>query len=215
MFYKDASGIYRAEPLERFAWLMHGFGTRAASLPGENEHLAILKQIHSGICVTAAGRSGCLGEGDALLENTPGCAVAVKTADCLPILLVDPRNRALAVVHAGWRGTAQKIATSAVQRMKEYFATAPEQLHVAIGPGIGSCCYEVGSEVASQFGRTGKVKLDLAELNRKQLVDWGVPDRHVCLAKLCTMCRPEEFHSYRRDGGKAGRMFSVAGIRAI
>src|SRR6516164_9630473 len=98
MFYKDSREIYRVEEFDEFPWLVHGFGTRLAEVP---RTLTTLKQIHSATCVFAAGRSGNLGHGDALVENTPGAAVAVKTADCIPILLVDPRHRAVAAVHAG------------------------------------------------------------------------------------------------------------------
>src|SRR5207245_10260402 len=94
---------------------------------------------------------GCIGDGDALISNMPGLLVAVKTAECVPILIVDPLNRAVAVVHAGWRGTAKKIAGRAVAEMQSKFSTRAEDLHVAIGPAIGKCCYEVGPEVAAQF----------------------------------------------------------------
>ncbi len=102
---------------------MHGFGTREADIPAQFVHLATLKQIHSAACVAAEGRSGVLGQGDALLEDTPGAVVAVKTADCVPILLVDERRRAVAAVHAGWRGTAAGIAGKAVAAMGRRFAT--------------------------------------------------------------------------------------------
>src|SRR6185503_448338 len=129
---------------------------------------------HSAICVSAAGRAGILGEGDALLENTPGSVVAVKTADCIPILLVDERRRAVAAVHAGWRGTAARIVTGAIGRMAERFGTVTADLHAAIGPGIGVCCYEVGPEVAAEFGGQGRAHIDLPDSNRQQLTAAGV-----------------------------------------
>jgi hypothetical protein len=106
-----------------------------------------------------------LGEGDALLDNTPGSVVAIKTADCLPILLVDDRHRAVAAVHAGWRGTVAGIAQRAVEAMRAQFGSAPGDLRAAIGPGIGPCCYEVGPEVAAEFGRQGRAHVDLGEAN--------------------------------------------------
>lgn len=195
------------------AWLLHGFGTRAADIPALFGNLATLKQVHSATCVSAAGRSGILGEGDALLENTPGSVVAVKTADCIPILLVDERRRAVAAVHAGWRGTAARIVGGAIGRMAERFGTVAADLHAAIGPGIGVCCYEVGPEVAAQFGGQGRGPLDLPEENRKQLLEAGVTRERIYASNLCTMCGPEEFHSFRRDREAAGRMYSFAGIR--
>ena len=100
MFYRDSNHVYRAAGLDALPWLVHGFGTRLSDIPALFSNLATLKQIHSSTCVPGNGRSGILGEGDALLENTPGAVVAVKTADCIPLLLVDERNRAVAAVHA-------------------------------------------------------------------------------------------------------------------
>ncbi len=154
-----------------------------------------------------------MGEGDALIENQPGSVVAVKTADCMPILLVDERSRAVAAVHAGWRGTAARIAVEAVAAMGGRFGTRPEDLHAAIGPGIGKCCYEVGPEVAAQFGGQGRGHIDLAAANRRQLEESGVTPQRIYASNLCTMCRGEEFDSFRRDQAAAGRMYSFAGIR--
>ncbi len=160
----------------------------------------------------AAGRGGVLGEGDALLEDTPGSVVAVKTADCLPILLVDERHRAVAAVHAGWRGTVAGIAQRAVEAMGAQFGSLAGDLDAAIGPGIGACCYEVGPEVAAQFGQQGRGHVDLAAANRRQLMDAGVTPERIYASNLCTMCRGEEFHSFRRDKEAAGRLYSFAGI---
>src|SRR5262249_4835118 len=109
MFYRDSNQIYRVTELDVFPWLVHGFGTRHADIPAIFGNLATVKQIHSAICVAAAGRCGVLGEADAVLEDQPGAVVAVKTADCIPILLVDEKKRAVGAVHAGWRGTAAHI----------------------------------------------------------------------------------------------------------
>lgn len=209
MFYKDSQQIYRVRELEVFAWLVHGFGTRNSAAPDA----ATVRQIHSDICVTAGGRAGVLGEGDALLENTPGHLVAVKTADCIPILLVDVEHRAVAAVHAGWRGTVSRIAQKAVGRMREQFGTRAEAVHAAIGPGIGKCCYEVGPEVAAQFGEAGPCRIDLTEANRRQLAVEGVAESRIYAAGLCTRCGAEDFHSFRRDKERAGRMLSFIGVR--
>ncbi len=209
MFYQDSRRVYRVTELDALDWLVHGFGTRASDIPGGN--LATLKQVHSAECVVAGGRTGLLGQGDALLENTPGALIAVKTADCMPILLVDARNRAVAAVHAGWRGTVARIAPGAVEAMRERFGSRPEDLLAAIGPGIGKCCYEVGPEVAVEFGEPGRAHIDLTETNRNQLQQAGV--ERIYAANLCTMCNPDDFHSFRRDKEAAGRLYSFAGIR--
>ena len=215
MFYRDSQHIFRVRELDDLSWLDHGFGTRQVDIPALHSQLATLKQVHSATCVTAGGRRGVLGVGDALLENTPGAAVAVRTADCIPILLVDEQNRAVAAVHAGWRGTVAQIVRRAIESMRERFGTQPAAgLHAAIGPGIGKCCYQVGPEVAAQFGGQGRMHLDLTEANRDQLRAAGVTPQRIYASNLCTMCQAEDFHSYRRDREAAGRMYSFAAIRA-
>jgi polyphenol oxidase len=213
VFYKDSRHVYRVTELDAMEWLLHGFGTRMADVPGMFGNLATLRQVHSAECVPAEGRSGELGTGDALLENTPGSVVAVKTADCIPILLVDEHHRAVAAVHAGWRGTVARIAVRAVEAMRARFGTRPADVHAAIGPGIGKCCYEVGAEVATRFGEQGRGHIDLAAANRLQLGAAGVSPERIYLANLCTMCDRAEFHSYRRDREAAGRLYTFAGVR--
>jgi hypothetical protein len=212
VFYQDSQNIYRVRELEELPWLEHGFGTRHSTDISRDPRLATLHQIHSDICLPARGRTGMLGDGDALFENTPGHLVAVKTADCLPILLVDEEHQAVAAVHAGWRGTVAHIAQSAVRAMWQEFGTEARRLHAAIGPAIGKCCYEVGAEVAAQFGETGPCHIDLAEANRRQLADAGVPEAQIYVAGLCTRCGGD-CHSYRRDKEKAGRMLSFVGVK--
>jgi YfiH family protein len=210
VFYLDPQGNYRLPELDQFEWLVYGFGTRRSAPP---ESLTTLRQIHSDIVVPAGGRTGCLGEGDALLSNTPGVIVAVKTADCIPILLVDPKNRAVAAVHAGWRGTVCRILCRTADAMCRDFDTRPADLHAAIGPGIGACCYEVGPEVAAEFGLRGRAHVDLADANRRQLLNAGIPGPQIYASGLCTQCRAKDFWSYRREKEGAGRMYSFVGIR--
>ena len=213
MFYKDSQSFYRSSALDGFTWLEHGFGTRHSPDFTGDARLATVRQVHSDVCVAARGRTGPMGEGDAVLENAPGHLAGVKTADCLPILLVDEEHRAVAAVHAGWRGTVSGIVRAAIGKMREEFGTRAAHVHAAIGPGIGKCCYEVGPEVAVQFGATGRAKIDLAEENRRLMIEAGVPGAQIQTAGLCTMCSVEDFHSYRRDKERAGRMLSVVGVR--
>jgi purine-nucleoside/S-methyl-5'-thioadenosine phosphorylase / adenosine deaminase len=220
VFYKDSQNVYRVRAFEEFAWLVHGFGTRWSADFAPDARLATLHQIHSDRVIVANGQAGRLGEGDALVENTPGSLVAVKTADCIPILIADPRNRAVAAVHAGWRGTAHRIVEQAIRNMEREFSSRPGDLHAAIGPGIGKCCYEVGGEVAALFRTydpalrdiTHAACIDLGAVNRRQIEDLGVPPAQIYMAGLCTRCN-QEFHSYRRDKERAGRMLSFAGVR--
>jgi YfiH family protein len=110
-----------------------------------------LKQIHSDVIhlFNAAPHEPC--KGDASITNRPGLLLGAQTADCVPILLVDPKKRAVAAIHAGWRGTLARIALKAIGQMQMHFGTRPADLLAAIGPSIGGCCYEVGTEVATQF----------------------------------------------------------------
>ena len=167
--------------------------------------MASLKQVHSDRVLLAACATGVIGEADALIVAEPGVTISIRTADCLPILLADGRTGAIAAVHAGWRGTAASIGVRALERMRAEFGTRPEDVVAAIGPGIGVCCYEVGAEVARQFGEpVGKI--DLAAHNRRQLVQAGVG--HVDVVSPCTYCEGDTFFSYRREGERAGRMIS-------
>lgn len=171
-----------------------------------------LQQIHSSEVLLAHDRAGCAGEGDALITKVPGVTVSVRTADCYPVLLVDPEVRAVAVVHAGWRGTAGRIVLKTLARMQWEFGTDAGKAFAAIGPGIGECCYEVGGEVAAHFGMSGATKLNLAEENRKQLASAGIGDSHIETLQYCTRCNATKFHSYRRDKEAAGRMISFIGV---
>jgi len=219
LFYLDRSQIFRAQELDRLSWLEHGFGTRLSSLDSPSPEMVTAKQVHSDR-VLVADRAGNLGEGDALISNRPGLTLAIRTADCLPILIADPRNHVVAAVHAGWRGAADSIAAKTVLALTERFGSRPEDLVVAIGPGIGVCCFEVGPEVAARFvpffpERTdlaGKTRIDLAETIRRQMSRNGVTLGQIVTAGLCTCCQPDTFHSYRRDRDAAGRMTSTVRI---
>lgn len=164
---------------------------------------------------------------DALLTNLPHTLLAVKTADCVPILMGDARTGACAAVHAGWRGTVASIAAHGLQRMIQEFGTRPAEVRVAIGPAAGACCYEVGGEVIDAFKerfpgsddlftatREGHARIDLFKANRQQLTKMGVAAERIHTSPLCTMCRTDLFFSYRREKslhGKVGRLMAVVG----
>jgi len=220
VFFKTPQGFYQAELLAQLGWLEHAFGTREVTLMDRRD-VATLRQVHSASAVEAVPGGGCSGQGDVLVASAPGARVGVKTADCLPILLADERRRAVAAVHAGWRGTLLGVASQAVLALVARYDSRPSDLRVAIGPAIGGCCYEVGPEVAVQFHALfrerhdldTRTRIDLVEANRRQLVSAGVPPDRICCAGLCTACQDGEFHSYRRDGERAGRMLSWVGIK--
>jgi YfiH family protein len=219
MFTIDNSGVFRSESFSRIPGLVHGFGTRiSVAWPGARP-LAAVRQIHSAdvVVVDAAGEYG---QADALLTNQPGFLISIRTADCVPALIVDPATHTVAAVHAGWRGTAAEILPKTLDKMSRHFGTRIADVLVAIGPAIGQCCFEVGPEVAAQFQRwfpertdlTEKTKIDLRETNLRQLITAGVPPDAVAIAgDECTRCNAERFHSWRRDAERAGRMVSAIG----
>lgn len=220
MFRLDSDKILRVPGLEAFSWLEHGFGTKQSEGWPPEEDRATLKQIHS-TRVAVADRPGAWGEGDALVTSAPGLFVAVKTADCIPILLVDPVRRVVAAVHAGWRGTAGNIVRSTIDTMVSEFHTNTAVVWAAVGPGIGKCCYEVSGDVAVQFapwlpehtGAADGTMLDLTEVNRRQMIHAGVASTRILTSEgWCTQCG-DELHSFRRDGERSGRMLSAIRIR--
>jgi YfiH family protein len=201
--------VLHSSLLSDLDWVTHGFGTRLDAI--SQDEMASLRQIHSSAVLTA-DRVGCTGDGDALITDRPRVTVSVRTADCYPILLADARNHAVAAVHAGWRGTVARILPNALKAMRAKFGTIPVDVRAAIGPGIGVCCYQVGVEVARQFGLQDAGPIDLAEANRLQLIAAGVPDQSIEILGGCTRCDSGRFHSFRRDKAEAGRMISFIGI---
>ncbi len=149
-FQLGADSIYRCCAFQEFLWQTHGFGTRAAN-PAPD---ITLRQIHSDLVFNADSLSDLQSEGDALITNKLNLSIGVRTADCVPILLLDSRLRAVAAVHAGWRGTAQEIVRATLRKMHADFGTEPADVYAAIGPCIRECCYEVGEEVAERFRST-------------------------------------------------------------
>jgi polyphenol oxidase len=182
-------------------------------------------QVHGDAVVvvpstSAAADEVCSSAADIIMTNRNGLAVAVQSADCVPLLFHDPASGAVAAAHAGWRGTAAGVAQSAVRAMAEHFGTRPADLVVAIGPSIGPCCYRVGDELPGRFGPAGRRwfyrladgwMMNLWNANRDQLIDAGVGGENVHVAELCTAMHADLFDSYRRDGPAAGRL--AAAIR--
>jgi polyphenol oxidase len=218
-FRETPDHVLQVVPWLRLPWLEHGFGSRLSEDWNRIPSVS-LKQIHSDICIKVTSGQGIAGEGDALLTDVPGLRIAVRTADCVPIILADAHSKTIAVVHAGWRGTVRGIASKAVAAMRSHFGSTPGAILAAIGPAIGPCCYEVGGEVAVQFqdvfpersDLAGKTFLDLAEANRRQLLRSGVQDDSISVAGLCTCCSTAMFHSWRRSRTD-GRMWAAAAVK--
>jgi YfiH family protein len=179
--------------------------------------------------------NGARPDADVLVSNDSGAAVAVRAADCVPVLIADRETGAVAAVHAGWRGTCAGAAPAAVSALRAEFGARPENLVAAVGPSIGVCCYEVGAELVDAFAGAGferylidrwftstppprgsrernPLRLDVAGANRDQLVLAGIPEEQVHLSGLCTAMHLDVLTSYRAEKEKAGRL--VAAIRA-
>ena len=164
---------------------------------------------------------------DVIVSNADGVLAGVKTADCVPILIGDPRTRSFAAVHAGWRGTLATAVVAGLKRLSNQYGTKPEEVRVAIGASAGPCCYEVGSDVIDGFTsrfsygaklftptRPGHAFVDLITANREQLESEGVRPERIHVVPFCTMCRTDLFFSYRQEKklhGKVGRLMAVIG----
>ncbi len=193
----------------------------------EGVHFAALHQIHSDRIYIVDEVSGerYRSEGDALVTQLENVALAVQTADCLPILLADPTNNAVAAVHSGWKGTLSRILFKTIREMQRAFNSDPARLLAAIGPGIRACCFEVGAEVSVLFekeypgrglakpksGATGKSFVDLVGALEIQLSDAGVLPGNCYDLGACTCCNTDKFFSYRAEGPASGRMLAVIG----
>lgn len=161
-------------------------------------------------------------ETDALVTNEPTVCIAVTTADCVPVLLYAPDKKVIGVVHAGWKGTVQRIASKTIRLMKEQFGCTPEYIKAGIGPSIGFDAFEVGEEVVDAFitsgfnmekiakrnPGTGKAHVDLWLANQLQLQEEGVSEKNIEVAGICTYTHNETFFSARRLGIRSGRMLS-------
>ena len=193
-----------------------GIGSAKLVLPKQT-HSATVKIIDSDFFrLDDDERKAFLNETDAVITNIRGVCVAIKTADCVPVLLYDSKRKAVAAIHAGWRGTVQDIVLKTIKEMVENFGTTPSDLIAGIGPSISPNVYEVGKEVWGQFAtefysestpaQKDKRMLNLWKANHDQLVAAGVPSVRIETARICTLSDPERFYSARRDGAKTGRM---------
>lgn len=175
-----------------------------------------------------AGRGASVYEGavagvDALITNCPELPLMLFFADCVPVLIADPVQRVVGISHAGWKGTAAKIAAQTVLKMAERFHTTPSDCIAAIGPSIGSCCYEVDQPVIDKLRaelpywqslisgerQNNKWMLDLWKANQEQLLAVGVRADNIHISQVCTACSDELFFSYRSEHGCTGRMGAV------
>jgi len=217
---------------EPLPFLVHGFGDRNWRSSDFDKHPRLrqftpifLWQIHSGIFHVVEEVPRDRLAGDALLTERRGLLLIIKTADCLPVLIVSRERRAVAAVHCGWKSTAQGLVQKVVRGMEELFASRPASLWAALGPCIGGDCYEVGEDVRQEFRKRGlngdaflthpnlpgKYFLDLAKANRHQLLECGLKESNLFRVDRCTHCEGNLL-SYRRSRRTKGRMLNFIGI---
>ncbi len=160
-------------------------------------------------------------ECDSIVTDRHSLGLIVHTADCVPLLFWASGENAVGVAHAGWRGTLARVARATVRKLRE-MGTSPSDIHVAMGPAIRACCFEVGDEVVEAFsesgrdmeglaadGPRGRSHLDLIEDNRRSLRAEGIPGSQIYDSGLCTVCANDRFYSYRREGKGVGRLMGI------
>jgi YfiH family protein len=182
-------------------------------------NVALQKQVHSDK-ITYVDKGGYCGESDAMITDKPDIGLAISTADCTSIFLYDKKNKVIAAVHSGWRGTQQKILLKALQRLKDDFNSSAEEIIAYIGPSISQKNYEVGHEVAEQFEskhlipKGDKFLLNVAGNNYDMLLDFGLTKENVQISHYCSYELDELLHSYRRDGLHSGRAFGIIALKS-
>ncbi|MFD0715149.1 peptidoglycan editing factor PgeF [Paenibacillus sp. GCM10027626] len=184
-----------------------------------------------------ASRQEAIQAADALMTDEKGILLTSFYADCVPLYFYDPANEAVALAHAGWKGTVQEIARHTIEAMARAYGSRPEQIRTAIGPSIGACCYEVYGTVYSQVrelaerlqpvmetmkvavqaplqpAAEGKARINLKELNRQIMIKAGILPMNIEMSQWCTGCRTDYFFSHRMESGNTGRMISWIGMR--
>lgn len=220
--------------LAQIPGVVHGFGTKYFT-PEELSRVealkkffpVVMKQKHSDFIHVIRQKPGLPLEGDALITSQPDFLLIIKTADCLPVLLADPKKNVVAAVHCGWRGTASRLLTKVIALLGSTFASRPQDILAAFGPSIASSCYEVGEDVLEVFSRAGfsvdedlfrqhpekkgYFFLDLSLANRQQLLSLGLRPENIEEIRVCPHCH-QDFTSWRRDREKAGRLLNFIGL---
>jgi len=234
---KDQAGepsVITIPRLERIPFVRHGFGDltwREKDLRRLADSLGFkpvfLNQVHSDVVQFIGQVPRRRLRGDAAVTRLTGLLLAIKTADCLPVILVEEERRVIAAVHCGWKGTSQRVLEKVVLGMEERHGARPAAILAAFGPCIGKSCYEVGRDVLRAFsdsgfpeslfgpaaGRSGKYVFDLRSANRVQLLKLGVRPENIFSIDICTHC-DRKYPSYRRDRDECGRMLTFIGLAA-
>lgn len=165
-------------------------------------------------------------DGDALITNIAGVPLLIFTADCVPIAIIDKKNKAIGLAHAGWRGTYDRIGQKTIELMNKEYNTDPKDVVCVIGPSIGPCCYEVSQDLVEKFNinltngdekfyiiKEGKYYLDLWKINEYVLTSSGVSEKNIINLNLCSSCKEKEFHSYRKHDKTPERIGMILQVK--
>lgn len=191
------------------------------------ENLTNNKQTHSDIVnIIKKEDIGKIKEGDALVTNLKKTPLLVFVADCVPVAIVDPKKEAVALCHAGWRGTYSKITQKSIENMEKLYGTNPEDLVCVLGPSIGPCCYEVSKDLIEKFNtiitnrdekfyiiKESKCYLDLWKVNELILTSCGVKKENIVNLNICTSCNSDKFHSYRKHNQTTKRLGMILEVK--
>jgi YfiH family protein len=235
------NGLFEGELVAGFSDRSNGnmslnYGDTRGSLDNRKNFLKLLNSDHrSLVCAKQTHganikRAGILQKGfgalnyesalpdtDAIITDQKNLPIAIFTADCLSIFLYDCVKHSLGLVHAGWRGTQGNLVAKTISSMRSEFNSRPENIHGFFGPSIKSCCYEVGQDFQEKFPkkllkREKKLFLDLAEINRQQMIMSGIKPGNITDCSVCTSCRNKEYFSFRKEGDSCGRIMSVMSL---
>jgi len=181
-----------------------------------DDRLVRAVQIH-GDRVAAVHEPGVVENCDGLITREPELFLVIGVADCHVVFLASRDREVVGALHAGWRGISAGIVEQGIRKITEVFSVPPDEIEIAISPGIGVCCYEVGEDVSSQFSREGveqrdgRVFLNLRKSICRRARAAGIPEDRIMLSDQCTSCAEEHWYSYRRDNGDTGRMWGIIG----
>ena len=203
--------------LSEIKFINHAFSTLTASAQDHHTFVRAVTRENRGVGIY---RPRDMESVDAIMTNEKGVTIVTYYADCTPLFFVDTENKAIALAHAGWRGTVGRIGEKVVKEMGERYGTKPENITAAIGPAISVCCYEVDLPCAEHFlaltdlkpekfvfpKEGGKFMIDLLETNRQILVAAGVKNEDITISDLCTNCNSELLWSHRATKGRRGTM---------
>jgi YfiH family protein len=178
------------------------------------------------VAITLDNLDDELNDVDGVITDLKDVALTIATADCQNIFIYDKKKEVIANVHSGWKGTLNKILRNTIVKLVDVYRCEVQDLIVCIGPSILKCCFEVDSDVVDMFRREfkdiedtislGEVKndkqkyyIDTVEINRKELIDLGVPKENIIVSDICTKCSSDKYHSYRAHGMDSGRNVSL------